>query len=92
MFPLKDDNLSRTTPAVTVGLIIVNVLRGSFRWESFAALLAVGLLKSGPLLLFLILLVRHRAAVWATYALPAWAAAAVPVSALGAVPAGARTR
>lgn len=80
--------------AIWQNLIIVNVLRDSFRWESFAALLAVGLLKSGPLLLFLILLLRHRAAVCATYALPAWAAAAVPAagSALGAAPAGGRTR
>jgi len=80
--------------AMWQNLIIVNVLRDSFRWESFAALLAVGLLKSGPLLLFLILLLRHRAAVCATYALPAWAAAAVPAagSALGAAPAGGRTR
>ena len=74
-------------------LIIVNVLRDSFRWESFVALLAIGLLKSGPLLLFLILLVRHRAEVYATYALPPWAAVAVPAaSVLGAVPAGARAR
>jgi hypothetical protein len=79
--------------SVWQNLIIVNVLRDSFRWESFAALLAVGLLKSGPLLLFLILLVRHRAEVYATYALPPWAAVAVPApSVLGALPAEARTR
>ena len=74
-------------------LIIVNVLRYSFRWESFGALLAIGLLKSGPLLLFLIVLVRHRAEVYATYALPPWASVAAPAaSVLGAVPAGARIR
>jgi len=74
-------------------LIIVNVLRGSFRWESFVALLAVGLLKSGPLLLFLILLARYRAEVYATYALQPWAAVAVPAaSVLGTVSAGARTQ
>ena len=80
--------------SVWQNLIIVKVLRDSFRWESFVALLAVGLLKSGPLLLFLILLVRHRAEMYATYTLPPWAAAvAVPAaSVLGAVPAGARTR
>ncbi len=78
--------------AVWQNLILVNMLRDSFRWESFAGVLAGGLLKSGPLLLFLILLVRYREAVGATYALPVWGTSAVPASALGAVPARACTR
>jgi len=78
--------------AVWQNLILVNMLRDSFRWESFAGVLAGGLLKSGPLLLFLILLVRYRDAVGATYALPVWGTSAVPASALGAVPARACTR
>src|SRR5262249_5356295 len=46
-------------------LIIVNVLRDSFRWESFAALLAVGLLKGGLLLLFLTARAGPRGGVYA---------------------------
>jgi len=75
--------------SVWQNLIIVNVLRDSLRSESLTALWAAGVLKSGPLLLFLLLLVRCRAGVFATYATPVWAAAPVPATE-GALGAGAR--
>jgi glycosyl transferase family 87 len=62
--------------AIWQNLIIVNVIRNHVRWDSFVILLAAGLLKSGPLLVFLLVLVRHRAAVLATYTSPAWTSGA----------------
>jgi hypothetical protein len=63
--------------AIWQNLVVVNMIRDSVRWDSFPTLLSAGLLKSGPLLLFLLLLVRHRAALFATYTTPVWGAVAI---------------
>jgi hypothetical protein len=56
------------------------VIRNHVRWDSFVVLLAAGLLKSGPLLVFLLVLVKHRAALLATYTAPAWTNDALPAA------------
>jgi hypothetical protein len=66
--------------AIWQNLIIVNVIRNHVRWDSFVVLLAAGLLKSGPLLVFLLVLVKHRAALLATYTAPAWTNDALPAA------------
>lgn len=76
--------------AIGQSLIVVNVLRYSIEWDSWARLLGIGLMKSGPLLLFLTLLWTYRAALLRSYTSAAWRGGGGPVSVTGAAWAGLR--
>jgi hypothetical protein len=56
-------------------LIVVNVLREYFRFDSLPLLLMIGLFKSGPLWLTLLLLWRHHKAWLHSYTTPQWMSA-----------------
>jgi hypothetical protein len=58
--------------AIGQNLILVNWLDARFTYDSASELLIVGLFKSAPLLLTLVLLWRHRDELFESYAAPAW--------------------
>ncbi len=55
-------------------LIVANVVRDLFAFDSLGALMAIGLLKSGPLLCTAVLLTRYRSELLDSYAGAAWQA------------------
>lgn len=53
-------------------IVLVNVLSSRFSFDSIPELIAIGLLKSSPLWLTLIFLVRHRQELFQSYLMPQW--------------------
>jgi len=64
-------------------LILMELLWTHFEISSIAALIAIGLFKAGPLLLTLVLLWRHQAALFASYTGAEWVREASSGAALG---------
>lgn len=58
-------------------IVLTNALGARFGFSSIPALVVVGLLKSSPLWLTLILLIRHRREIFQTYFAPQWQQALV---------------
>lgn len=79
MRPVLGSGFNRLVVAIIVAsigqsLIVVNVIRNVFAFDSLVALLAIGLLKSGPLLCTVALLTRYRRELLDSYAGAAWQA------------------
>ena len=58
--------------SVGQNLILTDFLRAHFAFDSLAALLGIGLFKSGPLILMAIFLWRHHQELFRSYGAPAW--------------------
>lgn len=73
-FPRRALALVAAIFALSVGqnLILIEFLRARFTLDSFAELVGIGLFKSGPLLLTLILLWRHHPDLFRSHAAPSW--------------------
>ncbi len=80
MFPVRARQLVAAIVFLSVGqnLILMEFLWTHFDIQTVGALIAIGLVKAGPLLLTLILLWHYRHALFATYTNPAWARVVPP--------------
>jgi hypothetical protein len=58
--------------AVLQNLIVVNLLRYYFTWESLPHVLCIDLIKSSPLFLLMVVFVRYRAALFRSHGAPVW--------------------